>query len=252
MSAQAIRVNTAPTELDALVAAAADDDGAALDRLNQWLEGLDADARIRFALEHLPGNHALSSSFGAQAAVSLHLLNAHRPGLPVVVVDTGYLFSETYQFIDDLSERLTLNLHIERSARSPAWIEARHGRLWEQGLDGIDRYNRIHKTEPMQRALRELGVGTWFAGLRRSQSQSRSSTPVLQRREGRFKLHPIIDWSDRDVGRYLAQHGLPYHPLWEQGYVSIGDTHTTRPLLDGMREEDTRFFGLKRECGLHE
>lgn len=252
MSAQPIHFEATPANLDALVAAAADDDGAALDRLNQWLEGLDADARIRFALEHLPGNRALSSSFGAQAAVSLHLLNQHVPGLPVVVVDTGYLFAETYQFIDTLTERLGLNLHIVRSARSPAWIEARHGRLWEQGLDGIERYNRIHKVEPMQRALRELGVGTWFAGLRRSQSQSRSSTPVLQRRERRFKLHPIVDWSDRDVGRYLAQHGLPYHPLWEQGYISIGDTHTTRPLLDGMREEDTRFFGLKRECGLHE
>lgn len=252
MSAQPIHFEATPADLDALVAAAADDDGAALDRLNQWLEGLDADARIRFALEHLPGNRALSSSFGAQAAVSLHLLNQHVPGLPVVVVDTGYLFAETYQFIDTLTERLGLNLNIVRSARSPAWIEARHGRLWEQGLDGIERYNRIHKVEPMQRALRELGVGTWFAGLRRSQSQSRSSTPVLQRRERRFKLHPIVDWSDRDVGRYLAQHGLPYHPLWEQGYISIGDTHTTRPLLDGMREEDTRFFGLKRECGLHE
>lgn len=252
MSAQPILSDSAPADLDALVAAAADDDGAALDRLNAWLEGLDADARIRFALDHLPGAHALSSSFGAQAAVSLHLLNKHLPGLPVVVVDTGYLFAETYRFIDALTERLALNLHIVRSARSPAWIEARHGRLWEQGLDGIERYNRIHKVEPMQRALRELGVGTWFAGLRRSQSQGRSRTPVLQRREGRFKLHPIVDWSDRDVGRYLSQHGLPYHPLWEQGYVSIGDTHTTRPLLDGMREEDTRFFGLKRECGLHE
>ncbi|MCG6116973.1 MAG: phosphoadenylyl-sulfate reductase [Aquimonas sp.] len=252
MSAQTSRISGAPADLDALVAAATDDDGVALARLNEWLEGLDADARIRFGLEHLPGDHALSSSFGAQAALSLHLLTRHAPGLPVVVVDTGYLFAETYRFIDALTDRLRLKLHIERSARSPAWIEARHGRLWEQGLEGIERYNRIHKTEPMQRALRELGIGTWFAGLRRAQSQSRSNTPVLQRREGRFKLHPIIDWSDREVGNYLAQHALPYHPLWEQGYVSIGDTHTTRPLLDGMREEDTRFFGLKRECGLHE
>jgi phosphoadenosine phosphosulfate reductase len=252
MSAQPIPIDGAPANLGALVAAAAEDDSAALERLNQWLESLDADARIRFALEHLPGSHALSSSFGAQAALSLHLLTRQAPDLPVVVVDTGYLFAETYRFIDALSERLGLNLHIVRSTHSPAWVEARHGRLWAQGVDGIERYNRIHKVEPMQRALHELGVGTWFAGLRRSQSQGRSRTPVLQRREGRFKLHPIVDWSDRDVGRYLSQHGLPYHPLWEQGYVSIGDTHTTRPLLDGMREEDTRFFGLKRECGLHE
>ena len=72
-----------------------------------------------------------------------------------------------------------------------------------------------------------------------------------KQRDGRWKLHPIADWSDRDVWQYLQQHDLPYHPLWHQGYVSIGDVHTTRPLEAGMNEEDTRFFGLKRECGLH-
>jgi phosphoadenosine phosphosulfate reductase len=60
-----------------------------------------------------------------------------------------------------------------------------------------------------------------------------------------------VDWNDRDVWKYLKQHELPYHPLWEQGYVSIGDVHTTRPLAAGMSAEDTRFFGLKRECGIH-
>ena len=67
----------------------------------------------------------------------------------------------------------------------------------------------------------------------------------------RWKLHPIADWTDRDVWEYLQRHDLPYHPLWHQGYVSIGDVHTTRPLQPGMNDEDTRFFGLKRECGLH-
>jgi phosphoadenosine phosphosulfate reductase len=67
-----------------------------------------------------------------------------------------------------------------------------------------------------------------------------------------MKVHPIIDWSDRDVYQYLTRHELPYHPLWSEGYVSIGDTHTTHRLTEGMTEEDTRFFGLKRECGLHE
>jgi len=75
---------------------------------------------------------------------------------------------------------------------------------------------------------------------------------VLAVSVGRFKLHPVIDWSNRDVYLYLKRHNLPYHPLWDQGYVSVGDTHTSRPLQPGMREEDTRFFGLKRECGLHE
>lgn len=92
----------------------------------------------------------------------------------------------------------------------------------------------------------------WFAGLHRGQSQSRHAIDFVEWRQGRWKLHPIADWSDRDVGRYLQKHGLPYHPLWEQGYISIGDTHTTQRWQPGMEAEDTRFCGLKRECGLHE
>ena len=87
--------------------------------------------------------------------------------------------------------------------------------------------------------------------LRRTQSTSRANAPVLQQREARWKLNPIVDWTDRDVWQYMKQHDLPYHPLWEQGYVSIGDFHTTRRWEPGMREEDTRFNGLKRECGIH-
>ena len=101
------------------------------------------------------------------------------------------------------------------------------------------------------RQRRELGVGTWIAGLRRTQAESRSEIDFAERSSGRWKLHPIADWNDRDIGEYLKRHDLPYHPLWHEGYVSIGDTHTTRRWEPGMSEEDTRFFGLKRECGLH-
>ncbi len=227
------------------------EDARALAELNRHLESRSAEARVAWALEHLPSRHALSSSFGAQAAVSLHLLTAHKPDIPVILIDTGYLFPETYQFVDDLSARLSLNLKVYRPERSVAWLRARYGELWEQGIGGIEQYNRLHKVEPMQRALREQGVRTWIAGLRRDQSDSRADAPVLSLQQGRWKLHPIVDWSDRDVGRYLARHGLPYHPLWQQGYVSIGDAHSTRRFADGMRVQDTRFSGLKRECGLH-
>jgi phosphoadenosine phosphosulfate reductase len=83
------------------------------------------------------------------------------------------------------------------------------------------------------------------------QSDTRDAIDFLELRDGRWKLHPIADWTDRDVGRYLATHGLPYHPLWDQGYVSIGDVHSTRRWEPGMRAQDTRFGGLRRECGLH-
>ncbi|ALN90253.1 phosphoadenylyl-sulfate reductase [Lysobacter gummosus] len=223
----------------------------ALAELNAWLGTQSAQQRIAWALENTAGEHALSSSFGAQSAVSLHMVTAQAPKIPVIVVDTGYLFPETYRFIDQLGERLDLNLKVYRPQMGVAWMEARFGRLWEQGVEGIERYNRLRKVEPMQRALSELGVRTWIAGLRRSQSGSRANIDFVQLKDGRWKLHPLADWTDRDIWQYLQTHDLPYHPLWHDGYVSIGDTHTTRRLEPGMREEDTRFFGLKRECGLH-
>jgi len=232
-----------------LVSAAEDD--RALEELNVWLESRDADERIAWALETLPGHHVLSSSFGAQSAALLHLVTRHQPEVPVVLIDTGYLFPETYRFADALTERLTLNLKVYRPEIGIAWMEARLGRLWEQGLEGIERYNRLRKIEPMRRALKELGARTWVAGLRRSQSESRRNIRVLELREGRWKIHPLADWTDRDIWNYAQQHKLPYHPLWERGYVSIGDVHTTRAIAEGLRAEDTRFFGLKRECGLH-
>lgn len=224
----------------------------ALAELNAWLARQPSEARVAWALENLSGRHALSSSFGAQAAVSLHMATRQAPDLPVILIDTGYLFPETYRFVDELTERLSLNLEVYRPQIGIAWMEARFGRLWEQGLEGLERYNRLRKVEPMQRALDELGVRCWMAGLRRTQARSRAGLDFLELRDGRWKLHPIADWTDRHVYLYLQKHQLPYHPLWHRGYVSIGDVHTTRPLEAGMSEEDTRFFGLTRECGLHE
>ena len=216
------------------------------------LAKMPAGERVRWALATLPGPHVVSSSFGAQSAVMLHLMTSQKPDIPVIVIDTGYLFPETYRFIDELNSRLQLNLHVVRPEISGAWQEARYGRRWEQGVSGIDAYNRDNKVLPMEGALESLGVGTWFAGLRRSQSRGRATTALIESSGVRWKVHPIADWSDRDVFQYLRSNDLPYHPLWEKGYVSIGDVHTTRALTEVASRDETRFFGLTRECGLHE
>ncbi|MDF1825805.1 MAG: phosphoadenylyl-sulfate reductase [Verrucomicrobiales bacterium] len=216
------------------------------------LEGVSPEERVEWALRYFSGSIALSSSFGAQSAVLLHMVTRQQPDIPVILVDTGYLFSETYHFIDRLTERLNLNLKIYRSEFSPAWQEARWGKLWEQGVEGIEKYNHLNKVEPMRRAQQELGITATIAGIRRQQSSSRERVPVVAGQKGLFKVHPIIDWTDMQVGEYLIANDLPYHPLWDEGYVSIGDWHTSRKLTDGMTAEETRFFGLKRECGLHE
>ena len=236
----------APTEL--LFA----DLGLDLKKENSLLESATAEARTEWAIHHFADRIVLTSSFGAQAAVSLHMATQIWPEIPVILIDTGYLFPETYRFIDELTERLSLNLHIYRADLSPAWQEARFGKLWEQGLDGIEKYNQMNKVEPLNRAIQELGAHAWIAGLRRQQSSGRSQLPVLAISKGRLKVHPIIDWSDRDVFVYLKKFDLPYHPLWSQGYISIGDVHTTQKFEAGMDPEQVRFFGLKRECGIHE
>ncbi|NAX02916.1 phosphoadenylyl-sulfate reductase, partial [Vibrio sp. V34_P3A8T189] len=165
-----------------------------LAELNGYLETLTAQQRVAWALENLSGTHVLSSSFGIQAALMLHLVSDIKPGIPVILTDTGYLFPETYQFIDQLIESLNLNLHVTRAEITPAWQEAKYGKLWEQGIDGISRYNQINKVEPMRRALSNLSVGTWFSGLRREQSQSRANLPILSIQNNVFKFLPVIDW----------------------------------------------------------
>ena len=219
--------------------------------LNDWLASVDAETRVRWSLSNLPGPFALSSSFGAQAAVSLHLVAQQDPSIPVILIDTGYLFPETYEFIETLRKQLSLDIQTFSGQQTVEQFEAQHGKLWEQGREGLDKYLEIRKVEPMRRALRTLGTQTWFAGLRRSQAESRANLNPLEVRDGRFKVHPIFDWSDRDVYLYLKAHGLPYHPLWDQGYISIGDWHSTKSLSEVSSAEELRFSGLKRECGIH-
>ena len=222
--------------------------------LNQWNELLEkqtAVERVEWAMENLPANFVLSSSFGIQSAVMLHMMTQVDPDIPVIVTDTGHLFPETYRFIEELTERLDLNLQVYSARESAAWQQAKYGEQWSQGPDALKQYNRRNKVEPLERGLSELNAGTWFSGVRRQQSEHRQGLSVVSILRGRFKVHPIIDWHNRDVHKYLTDNGLPYHPLWDQGYVSVGDVHSTRPLTLGMDESDTRFAGGQRECGLH-
>lgn len=216
------------------------------------LEDASAQDRIFWGLKTFGEHLVMSSSFGAQSAVMLHMVSHLAPKVPIILVDTGYLFPETYQFIEDMSERLNLNLHVYQSTVSKERQEALYGKLWEQGKEGLEKYNFMNKVEPMNRAMVELKAEGWLAGLRREQASSRRHLDVVMKQGTITKIHPIIDWTDREIYQYLTNNNLPYHPLWEDGYVSIGDIHSTTRLLDGMTAEETRFNGLKRECGLHE
>jgi phosphoadenosine phosphosulfate reductase len=224
-----------------------------LERLNRCLEGAPAAEIVEWADATFGDGLVMSTSFGIQSAALLHLVTRVRADVPVVWVDTGYLPAETYRFADELTRRLDLDLHVVQSELSPARMEALHGRLWERDdRAALDLYDRIRKVDPMERALRELGATAWLAGLRGDQTRHRGSLPIVGRQRERFKVLPILSWTPRDVHRYLKVHGLPRHPFFERGYATVGDWHSSRPVRAGdTHERDTRFRGLKQECGLH-
>ena len=226
-------------------------DGTDLNRINRDLANTDAAAIIDWAARTFGRGLVMTSSFGAQAAVLLHLMSRRVPDIPVILVDTGYMFAETYRFVDQLTRRLKLNLKVYEPLMSAARREALYGRLWEQGESGIEQYHEMSKVEPLRRALDELKATAWLAGLRREQTNYRATLRTVEFRDGLYKIHPILEWSTKDVDSYFEAHDLPPHPLVHRGYVSIGDTHSTRPICDGEDERAGRFGGLKQECGLH-
>jgi len=215
------------------------------------LEDSTAFARIQWAKNTFGDSLVMSTSFGIQSAVLLDLVTQQIPNIPIIFIDTGYLFPETYSLAEELSKRLKLNLYTYRGKLAPKEQEDRYGKLWEKGEEGLNQYNEINKIEPMNRAITELKASAWLSGLRRQQSQSRKNLSAVQRQNKVTKIYPIIDWDDATIYKYITENNLPYHPLWKKGYVSVGDWHSSSPLKADMTAEETRFNGIKRECGLH-
>ena len=224
-----------------------------IDKINQQLAKVKASDLVQWGKETFSDRMVMTTSFGIQAAVMLHLVTEIIPDIPVIWVDTGYLPAETYRFAEQLTERLKLNLKVYQSPLSPARMEALHGKLWEKNdVEAFNLYDYIRKVEPMQRALKELNAKAWLAGLRSDQTTHRQTLQKVELQENIYKIYPILDWHSRDVYNYLTTHDLPYHPFFDLGYVTVGDWHSSRPLTaDDDSERDTRFNGLKQECGIH-
>jgi len=224
-----------------------------LEKVNLQLGNASATNLVQWAADTFAEGLVMSTSFGIQSAVMLHLVTRVLPNIPVIWVDTGYLPPETYQFAAQLTEGLQLNLKVYQSPMSPARMEALYGKLWKHNdVKALNRYDQMRKVEPMQRALRELKATGWLAGLRRDQTNHRQQLTRVNQQGEQYKILPILDWHSRDVYQYLTAQDLPYHPFFDRGYVTVGDWHSSRPLTaHDENERDTRFQGLKQECGLH-
>ncbi|RHX98221.1 hypothetical protein DYB25_006731 [Aphanomyces astaci] len=224
--------------------------------LNTMLRSKSAAEIVAWAANSFGKSLALSSSFGIQSAVMLHLVTQHanQPHrVPVVWVDTGYLPPETYTFATALQQSLDLNLRVYHPQTSPAHMEAMHGKLYESSSpEDHQLYGLLRKVEPMERALAEMGATALLVGLRADQTDRRRRLDIVHVHNGRLKICPILSWTQHDVDTYMARHNLPFHPLKALGYATVGDAHSSRPMTEADTDiRATRFHGRAQECGLH-
>jgi phosphoadenosine phosphosulfate reductase len=202
------------------------------------LESLSAEEILRLCLAEFPGRVSLACSFQKEESVLLDMLFSIDPAARVFAIDTHHLFPETYELWHEVERRY--DTRIEVFEGTPV-----EDGLWEAKPD---LYLAIAKVEPLTRAL--LDLDCWITGVRRDQSPTRASAPKIgwDAAHELWKANPLADWSDDDCWAYIRERGLPYNALHDQGYASIGDTHSTVP---GAGREG-RWAGTERtECGLH-
>lgn len=217
--------------------------------LNGMFDEMDGPAVLRQAVELLPGDLAIVSSFGADSAVLLHMVAGVDPGLPVFFLETGKHFAETLAYVETLKAHLGLT-NVTALRPDPADL-ARfdpRGDLWETDPDSCC---HIRKTEPLDLEMAQFGG--WVTGRKRYQTKERGVLPHFElTSDDRIKVNPLAYFSDADVNAYKVQHGLPEHPLFSRGYKSIGCAPCTTVVAEGEDPRAGRWRGLdKKECGIH-
>src|SRR5580692_5786741 len=193
---------------------------------------------------------AISSAFGAEGMVLIDVASRVRQNFRVFTLDTEFLFPETYNLMDQVEQKYGITIERVYPLSSPEEQELEHGRaLWQRNPDLCC---NLRKVEPLRRKLNELQA--WITSIRRDQTAARSGASKIEWDEkfGLVKVNPIVDWTSKQVWRYIQQHGVPYNSLHDQSYPSIGCTHCTSPVRPGEDPRAGRWPGFaKTECGLH-
>ncbi|MGK2955017.1 MAG: phosphoadenylyl-sulfate reductase [Solirubrobacterales bacterium] len=217
--------------------------------VSEELESRSASEVLEWAFDQFGQDMYIACSFQKTSSVVMQLATAINPQARFFYLDTDVLFPETYETRDRLAEHFNVeferwhNITLEEQA-------AEYGdKLWKRDPDACC---GLRKVEPMRRALST--VDAWVAGVRRADSATRAKTRKLawDKKFNMWKLNPIADWTERDVWNHLNEHNVPYNPLHDQGYPSIGCTHCTRPVVPGQSSRDGRWSGSgKTECGIN-
>jgi len=219
-----------------------------LARANERLERATPAERLAFAAAEFGSDLLFTSSFGAQSAVLLHLWSVVCRELPVTFVDTGFLFPETLAYRDLLAARLALDVRVlHPDIANGEFVASYGGDIQRTDPDFCCTLNKVAPLAP----LRETARG-WVSGLRRDQGRTRAGVAILEQDGALVRVHPIATLDAPAVAAYLAEHGLPEHPLVKRRYLSIGCAPCTRAVTDGEDERAGRWAGsAKTECGLH-
>jgi phosphoadenosine phosphosulfate reductase len=196
------------------------------------------------------GEVVMATGFGAEGVVLIDMLVRINKRFPIFYLDTGVLFEETYQLRDQLEERYGIHFIQQKPAWSLAEQAQRDGdRLWERNPDQCC---QLRKVEPLRAALRNRSG--WITAIRRGQSPARAHAQAIEwdARFGLYKFNPLAAWTKEEVWGHITVYDLPYNPLYDQGYASIGCVHCTTPVAPGEEERAGRWRGfMKTECGLH-
>jgi phosphoadenosine phosphosulfate reductase len=227
-----------------------------LDTLNAVFENQQPTQVVDWTARQFGDGLVMSSSFGAESALLIHMATQVLPRVRVIFVDTGYLFPETHAFMEQLRRRFDLNVWAYRTKNDPFGYLKAHGEgdpTWRKDVDACCAAN---KNEPMERAMRELTPAAWLRGIRRQQAESRKAARFVEwsARYNCYAVSPLLNWGSREVHAYMKKHDLPYHPLWEKGYLSIGcnPLSCTRPVQAGEDPRAGRWAGEgKVECGIN-
>jgi len=227
-----------------------------LPEVNQLLDTRTPPQIVQWAFAQFGDRLIMTSSFGAESAVLLHMASQFVPRIRVVMVDTGYLFPETHAFMEQLRLRFDLNVWVYKTKNDPIRYLSEAGETDPTWRNNVEQCCGANKNEPFDRAMKELAPAAWLRGIRRDQADTRKSRQVVEwsKRNNCFAISPLLPWSNREIGKYMKDNDLPYHPLVEKGYLSIGcnPISCTRPILPGEDPRAGRWAGqAKTECGLH-
>jgi phosphoadenosine phosphosulfate reductase len=223
---------------------------------NDAIGAAEPEKIVKWAHSQFAPELVMTSSFGAESALMIHLATRVMPRIKIIFVDTGYHFPETHEFVEQLRLRFDLNIWTYHSRKDPIAYLREAGEDDPHHRKDRDACCAINKNEPMERGMRELRPKAFLRGVRRDQTEFRGGAKFVDwsLRYGCFAISPVLNWTSRDIFNYMKKHDLPYHPLYEKGYASVGCSplSCTRPIQAGEDARSGRWSGSgKVECGIN-